>query len=149
MELTDVERDDITRSFWALLMGGKISADGQIPGFRKFWNKLTPWAQRECDRYAHWTWRKIERDGRDVDECIAEGVHALRIQLADEPPEVVYPPPSSADVDAIVKAIVAHVEASGPVAVMRKPSAVEQPPLFLTDADVERARAMANELRGQ
>lgn len=78
---------DVTRLFWALFLGAEIQADGQVTGFRRAWDRLSPWAQRECDRYAYFAWVKVERDHRDPDECVRAGVSSLRERLRDEPPE--------------------------------------------------------------
>jgi hypothetical protein len=73
--------------FWAAFLGSEVEADGQVPGFSRAWDKLSPWARAEADRYAYFAWVKIERDHRDADECIPSGVSALRDRLREEPPE--------------------------------------------------------------
>jgi len=78
--------DEVTRKFWAVFLGVQVGKDGKVPGFRHAWDKLSPWAKAKADAHCRWTAIKIERDGRDEDECITAGVAALRAELKWEPP---------------------------------------------------------------
>lgn len=73
-----ISDDDITRHFWARLMGSQVNADGQVPGFDSYWKSLSAEARQRCDLFAWAARAKIRRDGRDPDECISAGVDALR-----------------------------------------------------------------------
>lgn len=84
---------EITRSFWALFLDSTVEKDGHVPGFRAAWNRMSEFAQQQADRYCHFTWVKIQRAGRDPDECIAAGVAALREQIR------LYRPPAEAPAD--------------------------------------------------
>jgi hypothetical protein len=117
--------DELIRRFWAVYIGSKVERDGQVPGFRAFWDRMTPHAQKEADRYCHWAWRKILRDGRDDDECIASGVRALReaLRLYRAQPEP--PPPSVESVRALVRTILSGFDPP-PKQVTTNPEALAQ-----------------------
>jgi hypothetical protein len=89
-------RDEVIRRFWSLFLNAPIASDGSVKGFREAWNKLSPWAQRQCDLYAEAAFAKLERGGREMDECIAAGVKALRERLLEEPPPSSRPRPEYA-----------------------------------------------------
>lgn len=59
-----------------------VAKDGQVKGFRQAWDKMTPEARALCDRYERAAVTKIDRDGRDPDECIASSVKACRRELS-------------------------------------------------------------------
>jgi hypothetical protein len=104
--------DELTRRFWALYIGSKVEKDGQVLGFRAFWDRMTDHAHQEADRYCHWPWRKIQRDGRDPDECIAAGVRTLReaLRLYQARPEP--PPPTREEVARLVKTLCDHFDST-------------------------------------
>lgn len=106
--MDDRERDDLVRRFWATFLGSTVDANGDVPGFQAWQQQHDSWERDEADRYCHWAWRKIDRDRRDPDECIASGVRALKEQLS------LYRPaqerPSVQEVAQIIKVIKDHME---------------------------------------
>jgi len=75
------DRAEIRRRFWATFLGSKVQSDGQVPGLRRWHDGATRFAQDLASLYANSCALKVERDGRDPDECIQAGVTALRAEL--------------------------------------------------------------------
>lgn len=79
--------DDVQRRFFASLLGGELRKDGSLPGFAEALRKWSEHKVALAQHYAWAAWRKITRDGREPDECIAAAVVAFeqRIALEDQP----------------------------------------------------------------
>lgn len=73
--------ESVTRQFWAVYLDTEVGKEGQVPGFAAWWRSATDYARQQVARYCHFAWVKIQRDGRDAEECIGSGVRAVREQL--------------------------------------------------------------------
>jgi hypothetical protein len=76
-----VTEQDVVRSFWARELESKVSSDGSVLGFAAWWSKATPHARRRGSAYALACARKVLNEKREVNECIAAGVAAFRMEL--------------------------------------------------------------------
>lgn len=74
-------RDDVLRLFWAAFLSSKVTREGQVPGYDRWWGNALPNARVRGHAYAESCWRKVDRDGRDPDEVVRAGVNAFRGEL--------------------------------------------------------------------
>lgn len=83
----------LERRWWSLFLdGAEIAKDGSVKGWKAAWDRMTPEAQAVCNRYQCWALVKIDRDGRDADECLSSSVKACRRELTRIVPSApVYP----------------------------------------------------------
>lgn len=87
---------EVVSAFWALFLGSEVAKDGQVKGYQTWCRAASEFAEQEAHRCAEWCWIKIERDGRDPDECIAAGVRYARDSIrryqapAEETPDPEY-----------------------------------------------------------
>ena len=72
------KRADTVRLFYAQYLEVKIKRDGQVPGWREWYDKLPPVHQRLADAYAYGCWVKIKCDERPLADTVAAGVAKFR-----------------------------------------------------------------------
>lgn len=108
--------EDVRRRFVAVFLGGDVKSDGRVPGFGRWYDKATPYAREQLERYSYLCGLRHERgDPRSVDDLVAAGVMALREQLRYAPtetrPDDLWADPSQAGmhVDELVAATESHV----------------------------------------
>ena len=73
---------DVVRLFWSQFLGTKIRPDGQVPGFRRWWDGATDFARIQAFNHSFACWRKISRDRRNPEECVTASVAAFKASLA-------------------------------------------------------------------
>lgn len=71
----------------ATAINSKVAADGSIPGYSAWHWKHGERAMRLLTHYAHWCGVKVERDGRDPEECAARAAEAFDLRWRNEPRE--------------------------------------------------------------
>ena len=81
-------RDDVVRRFWAAFLGSKVDRSGRVDGYSRWCFSHSGRENGLAHHFAEWCWLKIERDSREVEECIAAGVAALQDKLDAEPKSV-------------------------------------------------------------
>lgn len=103
--------DNVLRQFIALFIGSTVRKDGQVPGFDAWWRTASDFAREQVYNCAEWCWTKVERDGRDPDECIASGVSYAREQIRLYRPPAEPTAPTREEVAEIVSVATAHFDA--------------------------------------
>lgn len=79
--------EDVHRQFGALMIGGKVENDGQVKGWRDWFNSLEPGKQEIYDRVAKAAAKKVVIDGRHADEVLAGAVTYCRRLMDSYRPE--------------------------------------------------------------
>lgn len=72
---------DVIRQFWALFLESELAKDGQVPGWRSWWESNQQHHQLAADAESSAV-NHVCRNGRDLNEAIAESVLDFKRSLA-------------------------------------------------------------------
>jgi hypothetical protein len=82
-----LHRDDVVRRFWALFLGVEVTKAKDVPGYDAAWSHMDYRERRMVQLAAERAAYKINREGRDAEDAIAEGVARVKTDLRSLEPE--------------------------------------------------------------
>lgn len=75
---------DVQRAFWSLVLGVEVKPDGQIPGWRRYWDDLSFRERNMAEKWEQHAVVEILRSKRDSAAVLHECSDGFRAELARE-----------------------------------------------------------------
>lgn len=80
----ETQSDDVRREFWALFLDASVRKDGQVPGWRAWWESAWPRHRSIAEQYEMHAAAEVAR-GRDREAVLVECVTNAKRSIDHDP----------------------------------------------------------------